>query len=239
MKYIYGPVNSRRLGFDLGISLTPHKTCSYDCVYCQLGKTGELTSHRHEYVSLEELTGELRGWMREHPADLKRLNFVTIAGFGEPTLHIRLAEAIREVKRLTHKRVAVITNASLMNDPAVRGQLLEADLVMPSLDAVTQAVFERIDRPAPGISVDDIIAGLIAFRQEYKGAIWLEVMLVKGVNDSLEEIGKLKSVIERIRPDKIQLNSPVRSTSEKEVPCLDREQLERIRKALGDKIEIV
>ncbi len=239
MKYIYGPVNSRRLGLDLGISLTPHKTCSYDCVYCQLGKTRELTSQRRECVPLVEVIGELRGWMREHPADLERLNFVTIAGFGEPTLYIHLGEAIHEVKRLTHKRVAVITNASLMNDPAVRRQLLEADLVVPSLDSVTQYIFERIDRPARGILVEDIIAGLIAFRQEYRGAIWLEVMLVKGVNDAPEEIRKLKSVIERIKPDKIQLNSPVRSTAENGVLCLDREQLDRIKKILGGEIEIV
>lgn len=239
MKYIYGPVNSRRLGFDLGISLTPHKTCSYDCVYCQLGKTVALTSQRRECVPLGEVIGELREWMREHPADLERLNFVTIAGFGEPTLDIHLGEAIREVKRLTHKRVAVITNASLMSDPVVRRQLLEADLVVPSLDSVTQDIFERIDRPAPGISVEDIIAGLIAFRQEYKGEIWLEVMLVKGVNDAPEEIRKLESVIERINPDKIQINSPVRSTTENGVLCLDREQLERIKNVLGGKVDIV
>ena len=238
MKFIYGPVKSRRLGFSLGLSLTPYKVCSFDCTYCQLGKTTEKTTQRKAYLKIEDILGELKSWLAANADESKKLNYITISGSGEPTLNTRIGELITEIKKITPIPVALITNASLLPDPLVRQSLLVADLIVPSLDAVSPNIFEKIDHPAVGINIENIISGLVSLRREFKGKFWLEVMLVKGLNDDLRQIKKLKGIIDTINPDKIQLNSPVR-TSEPGIFPVDKTKLEKIKDILGEKAEII
>ncbi len=239
MKYIYGPVKSRRLGLSLGISLTPYKICDFDCIYCQLGKTREPTVARKEYITIEEALNELRSWLQNNTEEAKSLNYITISGSGEPTLNIKIGEAIREIRKITTLPVAVITNASLLNDAQVREALLGAGLIVPSLNTVSLKIFRQIDRPHRNIKIEEIIHGLLSLRKEFQGKIWLEVMIVKGVNDDLGQIRRLKDIIDKINPDKVQINSPVRTTAEKDVFPADKRKLEKIREILGDKCEIV
>lgn len=239
MKYIYGPVNSRRLGLSLGITLTPYKICSFDCVYCQLGITKELTRERKEYLKAEDIVNELKLWLANNPKEAANLNYITISGSGEPTLNIKISEVITEIKKLTAIPIAVITNASLLDKIEVRQALSMTDLIAPSLDAATIEVLRKIDRPHPDTRLEDIVNGLINLRREFHGKVWLEVMLIKGINDSLEHIRKLKEVIDRINPHKIQLNSPVRTTAEPNIFAVGRNKLEKIRQILGDRCEII
>ena len=239
MKYIYGPVASRRLGLSLGVSLTPYKVCNFDCVYCQLGRTTQYSGERKEYVHAQDIIDELKAWFINSPEDVKDISYVTFSGSGEPTLHNKIGPLIAEIKNITGLKVAVITNASLFSNPEVRQSLLGADLIIPSLDAVTGGVLNKINRPASGINPEDIVNGLIEFRKQFRGKIWLEVMLVRGINDDLRHIKKLKIAIDKINPDKIQLNSPVRSTSEPDILFVDKAKLKKIQKLLGEKCEII
>ncbi|MDD2751729.1 MAG: radical SAM protein [Candidatus Omnitrophica bacterium] len=239
MKYIYGPVSSRRLGLSLGLSLTPYKVCSFDCLYCQLGRTTQVTLEKKDYIPIEEIIEELKSWFLHNPQQAQELKFITFSGSGEPTLNINIGKLIQEIKKIAPVPVAVITNASLLSEGAVRQAILEADLIVPSLDAVTMPVFLKIDRPAPGVEIEAIINGLIELRKEFKKEIWLEIMLVSGVNDDIRQVRKFVEVIEKIRPDRIQLNSPVRTTSEPDIFPVDRKKLERIKELLGEKCEIV
>ena len=239
MKYIYGPVKSRRIGLSLGLTLTPSKACSFNCVYCQLGPTRETTLERKEYIPIQEILEELKSWLANNNQKIAELNFITLSGSGEPTLNSGLGALIREIKKITNVPVAVITNSSLLKEPDVRSQLQQADLVVPSLDAVTQSVFEKVDRPHPGIKIEEIIDALITFRKEFRGKIWLEVMLASGINDDLRQIKKLKEAIDKINPDKIQVNSPVRTTAEPGIVPVEQKKLKKIKEILGDKCEIV
>jgi len=239
MKYIYGPIKSRRLGLSLGISLTKDKICDLDCIYCQWGSVGKTFSARKEYAKPEDILNELDCWIKKHPKEFGELKFVTFSGFGEPTLHSRLGELISSVKKITGAKIAVITNSTLLGEPRVRGDLLNVDLIVPSLDAVDPEIFKKIDRPDTAVDLDKIMEGLVALRKEFRGEIWLEIMLVKGVNDTDQHILGLKKIIEKINPDKIQLNSPVRKPAEKDVFPLDRVKLEEIKEILGSKAEII
>jgi wyosine [tRNA(Phe)-imidazoG37] synthetase (radical SAM superfamily) len=239
MRYIYGPINSRRLGLSLGVSLTPHKVCDFDCVYCQLGKTPQKSMERKIYVKVDEIMAEVNSWIANNPDAVKTLNFITLSGSGEPTLNSSIGELIDQIKKTIEVPVAVITNSSLLSDATVRSQISGADLIVPSLDAATEEAFQKLDRPLPGISLRELIDGLVNLRREFKGSIWLEVMLVKGVNDNLAHTRRLKEAIEMINPDKVQLNSPVRCTAEEAVEPLDAKHLQRIKELLGDKCEVI
>ena len=239
MKYIYGPIKSRRLGLSLGINLTPFKTCSFDCVYCQLGKTNRLTIFRSEYIKISEILDELKEWFNRHKDDPLALDYITISGSGEPTLNIKISDLIDQLKRLSSAKIALITNSSLLGDAALRQEILGADLIVPSLDAVTQELLVKVDRPHADLKIDEIISGLISLRKEFRGKIWIEVMLIKGLNDDIRHIRKLKSVMDRINPDKIQINSPVRTTSDEGVLPVAKSKLKEIKAILGDKAEII
>ena len=238
MKYLYGPVKSRRLGFSLGVSLTPYKVCSFDCTYCQLGATTLKTCQRKEYVDTSELLEELRLWFEQNVSS-SELSYITLSGSGEPTLNSKIGEIVSRIKQMTPIPVAVITNASLLSDPGVRQEIARADLIVPSLDAVADKIFARIDQPEAGIKSQDIVAGLVALRQEYRGKIWLEVMLISGVNDDLRHIKKIKEAIDRINPDKVQVNSPVRSSAQLDLRAVSEAKLKKIKALLGEKCEIV
>ncbi|MFH0791084.1 MAG: radical SAM protein [Candidatus Omnitrophota bacterium] len=239
MRYIYGPLRSRRLGNSLGINLTDYKTCSFDCVYCQLGKSIRKTQERKEYISIEEIINELKAGIANHSFEVKDLDYITLSGSGEPVLNIKIEQAIKEIKSLTNLPIAILTNASLLKDPSVRPAVQGVDLIVPSLDAVTQEIFEKINRPCPGINIKDIINGLIDLRKEFRGKIWLEIMLVRGINDDLRHIRKLKEVIDNISPDEIHLNSPVRAAAEMEISAVTKNKIEKIKRLLGDRCRIV
>jgi len=239
MKYIYGPIKSRRLGLSLGLSLSLHKTCNLDCIYCQWGSAPVTVSERKEYARVDEIISELKSWLQNNPREAKQLRFVTLSGLGEPTLNTCIGELIGQVRKITGANIAVITNSSLLGDPLVRKSILGVDLIVPSLDTVDPEIFKQIDRPCAGIKLDEIINGLVALRKEFPGKIWLEVMLVSGVNDDIRHIKELHKSIQRINPDKIQLNSPVRSTAEKNVFSVEKAKLEKIREMLGSKAEII
>ena len=203
-KHLFGPVPSRRLGMSLGVDLIPRKICSLDCVYCEVGKTTRLTVERKEYAPLDAVTAELRTYFADNPDP----DHITFSGSGEPTLHARIGEAIRAAKKLRPDiPVAVLTNGATLSDPAIRASLREADVVLPSLDAATDEVFRRINRPHSSLRIDDCIAGLVAFRNEFPGQIRLEVFILPDYNDSDRELAALKAAIERIRPDEVQINT--------------------------------
>lgn len=239
MRYIYGPVKSRRLGLSLGLNLTLPKICSFNCIYCQLGRTPIKTIERKVYIPIEEIFSELKLWLENNKAEAAGLNYISLSGSGEPTLNSRIGDLIVKIKALTNIPVAVITNASLLNMEPLRRQLLTADLLVPSLDAADDRIFQAIDRPVESLHIEEIIEGLVTLRKEFSGKIWLEVMLVRGLNDSLAHIRKLKEAIERIRPDKIQLNSPVRSPAERDLLPPTKNKLQKIKEILGKNCEII
>ncbi len=239
MKYIYGPVKSRRLGLSLGVTLTPCKVCSFDCIYCQLGNTTQKVNETKEYVKAEEVIRELTVWLQNNIETVKDLNYISFSGSGEPALNSKLGYLIIEIKKITSVPIAVITNSSMLVYPQVRQAIAHADLIIPSLDAVNPEVFIKINRPHDSFKLEEIIQGLISLRKEFQGQLWLEVMLVHGVNDDLRHIKKLAEVIENINPQKIQLNSPVRSTAEAQVSAVEKSKLEKIKEILGQRCQII
>jgi wyosine [tRNA(Phe)-imidazoG37] synthetase (radical SAM superfamily) len=236
MKYTYGPVPSRRLGRSLGVDLVPKKICTYDCIYCQIGRPTLQTVERKEYVPagsiLRDCEQSLRQWG-------EKLDYIAISGSGEPCLNTAIGKVIQGIKEMTTIPVAVITNSSLLYLEEVRQALRAADVVLPSLDAVTPAVFQTINRPLPSLAIGQIIQGLAAFRKEYKGRIWLEILLCRGVNDAGEEVERMREAIRIIRPDKVQLNTVVRPGVEDYAAALAPGRMEEIKKALGKDAEIV
>lgn len=238
MRYIYGPIKSRRLGLSLGLTLTPSKVCNLNCVYCQLGRTSSQFNERKEYIPIEDIFAELKWWLENDP-EAKNLNYITFSGSGEPTLNSGIGQLIERIKKISSAQIALITNSSLLNDPLVRRDILLADLIIPSLDAATPEIFAKIERPHPQVRLENIISGLMALRKEFRGKVWLEVMLVAGVNDDIRHIKKLKNIIDEIRPDKIQINSPVRSTAEPGILPVDKPKLEKIKEIFGDNCEII
>jgi wyosine [tRNA(Phe)-imidazoG37] synthetase (radical SAM superfamily) len=239
MKYIYGPIKSRRLGLSLGLNLSRTKICDLDCIYCQWGSVGKTFLERKEYVSPDEVIAELKSWLKNNPKEASALKFATFSGLGEPTLNTCIGELIDQVRKITGLKIAVITNSTLLGDPLVRRSILKADLIVPSLDAVDAEMFKQVDRPHPGVKLNEIIEGPVALRKEFSGLIWLEVMFVAGINDTPEHIQELNKVIKRINPDKIQINSPVRATAEKNVFPLEKSKLEKIKEIFGAKAEII
>jgi wyosine [tRNA(Phe)-imidazoG37] synthetase (radical SAM superfamily) len=235
VRHVYGPVPSRRLGFSLGVDILPFKTCSLDCVYCQLGPTVQQTIRRRRYFNEEEILAQVRAAIARD----RGIDFITFSGSGEPTLNSSLGRLIRRIKKMTSIPVALLTNSTTLTRPSVRQDLLAADVVVPSLDAATAASFRIVNRPHPSLKVAAVIAGLEKFRREFKGQIWLEVMLVRGINDSSGDIAALKKAVSRIKPDRIQLNTVVRPPAEKWARSLTRKALEKIRKELGKGAEVV
>ena len=203
-KHLFGPVPSRRLGMSLGVDLVPHKICSLNCIYCECGATNNLTTERKEYVSFNEIISELKDFFDKNDDP----DYITFSGAGEPTLNIHIGKVIDFLKtNYSEIPVAVLTNGSLLSSSEVRQELLKSDLILPSLDAATESVFKKIDRPSKNLNIANYIQGLINFRKEFKGAIWLEVMIIPGFNDDLENLKLLKEAIVKIRPEKVQLNT--------------------------------
>ncbi len=210
MGHVYGPVPSRRLGRSLGIDLVPFKTCSYDCIYCQLGRTTHKTVERREYIPVDAILAQLEQKLAGAP----RLDYIGLAGSGEPTLHAGIGRLILEIKRRTSTPVAVLTNGSLLGSAEVRDQLMEADLVLPSLDAGDARMFEAVNRPHPSLRLDEVVEGTAAFTRSFRGEVWLEVFLLVGMTGVLSEARKIAALVEHIGPARVQLNTVHRPPAE-------------------------
>lgn len=232
---IYGPVPSRRLGFSLGVDLVPYKICSYNCIYCQIGSTKETTIERKPYVSSEIILTQLFERLKEGIQP----DYITLGGSGEPTLNSEISSIIKGIKAYTDIPVAVLTNASLFMNEEVRRNLCGADVVLPSFDACDEGTFLKINRPHKSIDFKAIANGLIEFRKIYHGEIWLEIFIVKGINDTESMIRKFKQWTDKFEPDKIHLNTAVRPTAEIDVQTVSEEILNNFCKILGKNAEVI
>jgi len=245
MKYVFGPVPSRRLGQSLGIDTIPLKTCNWNCVYCQLGRTVPLTNRRQEYFPRDEILAEVQQALAAHKPG--EIDWVTFVGSGEPALHAGLGWLIQKVKELTdtstgsvHRLpVAVITNGALLYLPEVREELAAADAVLPTLDAGNAKLYRKINRPHPDITFERLVDGLIAFREEYQGKLWVEVMLVRGLNDTEEALFEIAAVLKRVQPDEVHINLPTRPPVETWVQPPSEEGLMRALAILGEIARVV
>ncbi|MEJ2008589.1 MAG: radical SAM protein [Acidobacteriota bacterium] len=237
MKHVFGPVPSRRLGRSLGIDPIPFKTCNWNCVYCQLGRTTPLTNVRRNYFPPRAIVAEVSEALKSRQA--AEIDWVTFVGSGEPTLHASLGWMIREVKGMTSVPVAVITNGSLLYQPEVCEELMAADAVLPTLDAGNEELYRTINRPHPSLTYDSLVDGLIAFRAVYTGRLWLEVMLVGGLNDTEEALRELAAVLQRIHPDEVHINLPIRPPAEPWVKPPEEEGLMRATALLGEIAHVV
>lgn len=235
MAQIFGPVPSRRLGFSLGVDVVPFKTCSLDCIYCQLGRTTNKTIQRKEHVASGSVLREIEEVLRQG----ERIDYVTFSGSGEPTLNSEIRKMISRIKKLTSIPVAILTNGTLLYQARIREDLMEADLVIPSLDTVTGGIFETVNRPHPSLEIEEVITGIDTFSQDFGGKVWLEIVLVKGINDSLEEIERVARVTGKMNLERIQLNTVVRPPAEEFAGPLSREDLENMKTVLGEKCEII
>ncbi len=238
MKYLFGPVNSRRLGLSQGIDLLTTKTCNFDCIYCEVGGTFIHTCERKEYTPTKEILAEIDELLAQD--DLaKPIDVFTITAMGEPTLHTGLGKIIRHIKEQTDKPVVILTNGAMMHLEDVRRELQAADIVIPSLDSARPESFRKIDRPAQCVDLDEMIDGISLFCKEFSGQVWLEVMLAKNINDQPRDIEALKEAIVRINPERVQLNTVVRPPLENFAKPLTQEELSHIAEQLPGNVEII
>ncbi len=223
-KHLFGPVPSRRLGRSLGVDLTPFKTCTLDCVFCQLGRTTNKTMDRHEYAPVWHVESELDAWIKEGG----KADYITLSGSGEPTLHARFGDVLQFVRERTAIPTALLSNGTLFWQPAVREAAKRADLVKLSLSAWDQSSFEQVNRPQAGIQFECLVEGQRAFRGGFHGKLWIEVFLLDGINTVQRDIRKIAALVESIAPDEIHLNTAVRPTAETFALAVPREQMEAL-----------
>ncbi len=224
-RYLFGPVPSRRLGISLGIDLVPMKTCTLNCIYCECGKTTDLSLTRREYVLFEAVKAEFIHYRANNP----KPDYITFSGSGEPTLNSRIGDVLHFIKSRSEKiPVAVLTNGTLLFDQQVRNDIKTADVVMPSLDAATSTAFKKVNLPHPRLGIESVIDGLCRFRRQYRGQIWLEVFIIPGLNDIPMELQALKTAIEKIAPDRIQLNTLDRPGTVASIRAATPEELKNI-----------
>jgi len=234
MAYVFGPVPSRRLGLSLGVDLIPPKTCTFDCLYCQVGRTTSRTLEPKTFVPVREVIAEIKRKILKNVPDA-----ITLAGSGEPTLYSEIDQVIASIKKMTKIKVALLTNGALFWKEEIRQRVLKADIIMPTLSSAFDHTFREIHRPHPGLDLATITNGLKMLRQDYKGQIFLEVIFLAGVNDTKKEVEALKNLIEQISPEKIHLNTVVRPPADSKAISLDRKKLEEINLIFGEKSEIV
>jgi wyosine [tRNA(Phe)-imidazoG37] synthetase (radical SAM superfamily) len=234
-RYIYGPVPSRRLGLSLGVDLVPFKTCTYDCIYCQLGRTTHKTAERREYVPMTDVLAELEQKLADGPVP----DYVTLSGSGEPTLNERLGQLIREIKKLTYIPIAVFTNGSLLWQCEVQDALMEADLVLPSLDAGDDHLFRYVNRPHREIAFDRMVQGITEFTRRFPKPVWLEVFLLAGVTGILPEVEKIAALARRIQPQRVQLNTVSRPPFEEFAWPVSWNQMKEFANLFDGKVEVI
>jgi len=219
--YVYGPVSSWRLSSSLGIDpvSTQEKTCTFDCVYCQAGQTEKLSNKRKVFIPTEEIIKRIKSL----PGDIK-IDYITFSGRSEPTLAKNLGEMIRKIKEIRKEKIAVITNASLMDRCDVNEDLKLADFVMIKFDAPKKDLFLKINKPAQGVDFDSILKGIKEFRSNYKGRLALQIMFIDKNKDYAKDLSKLAK---EINPDEVQINTPLRPC---EIKALSKEELDSIKK---------
>ncbi len=223
-KYLFGPVPSRRLGRSLGVDLTPHKTCTLDCVFCQLGRTTHNTVERKEYVPVRDVIEELEMWLQEN----ERTDYITLSGSGEPTLNSRFGEVLEFIRKETPYPAVILSNGTLFWMPEVREAACYADIAKLSLSVWDQLSFEQINRPHPDLQLKRVIEGQRAFRAEFKGQLWMEVFLVGGMNSRLRDVERIAELVEAVGPDEIHLNTAVRPPAEDFAVSLPRDEMEAV-----------
>ncbi len=233
--FVYGPVPSRRLGLSLGVDIVPYKKCPLDCIYCQIGRTPETSIDRQVYIPADRILTDVR----EKLSNGIDADHISLGGSGEPTLNSDIGTIIRQIKEISAIPVAVLTNGALLGDPEVRNALSAADVVLPSLDAPDEAVFQRINRPHPEISFAALVDGLIAFRKEYSGQIWLEIFFIDGFNTADDHLQGFRKLIDRIAPDKVHLNTAIRPTAEDYAGQVPEKILEAFVEVLGERAEVI
>lgn len=234
-KYLYGPVPSRRLGRSLGIDLVPFKTCTYNCIYCQLGRTTNKTIERCEYVPVKDIISELK--LKLAMGDSP--DYISIAGSGEPTLHSYIGELIGMIKNMTTIPVAVLTNGSLLYLPDVRSALMRADLVIPSLDAGDEKMFQYVNRPHPDISFNNMVNGLIEFTRDFPGQVWLEILLVSGVTGIAADAQKIADLAKKIGAKRVQLNTVCRPAAEEFACAVERNQMKNLARLFPGEVDVI
>jgi wyosine [tRNA(Phe)-imidazoG37] synthetase (radical SAM superfamily) len=232
--HIFGPVPSRRLGLSLGVDLIPAKTCTYDCLYCQVGKTTHRRTRRGPFVPVGEVLSELEERLKEVTPD-----FITLSGSGEPTLYSGIGALIEGIRARTGARIALITNGSLLWNEQVRKGIAGADLILPTLCTTSEETFRLIHRPAESLRLERVIEGMRRLRREFRRDLFLEVMLLRGINDSEMELESLKRAVREISPDRIQLNTVVRPPSDPDALPLDSARMEAIKTFLGPPAEVI
>ena len=233
--YTFGPVPSRRLGRSLGIDFVPFKTCTYDCIYCQLGRTTAKTMERKEYAPMRAVLQEVEEKLNKiSPPD-----YITLSGSGEPTLHSGIADIISGIKKISSIPVAVLTNGSLLWIDEVRRAISGGDLVIPSLDAGSKETFARVNRPHGGIPFQEMVEGLSSFRKTFRGPVWLEVFITGGVTDSEDELVRIRNLTEQIAPERIQLNTAVRTPAEAYAGLVPKERMKEISGLFGGNCEVI
>ncbi len=220
-QYVFGPVNSKRLGHSLGIDVTPKKICTYDCIYCQIGKNENTKVKQIETADVDSIVFEVQKYLHKY----KNLEYITFAGSGEPTLYKDIKRLIIELRETTNIPVCLITNGSLFYKQEIREQVLRADLVIPSLDAGCDETFQKINQPNKAIEFDKMVDGLIKFSHLYKGSLWLEVFIIEGVNDNADEMGKIADIASKMKLEKLQLLTADRPVAYKEYKAVSYEKL--------------
>jgi wyosine [tRNA(Phe)-imidazoG37] synthetase (radical SAM superfamily) len=235
MRYLFGPVPSRRLGYSLGVDIIPHKVCTLDCVYCQLGSTTDKTIERKSYVKSGPVLAEIDVLL----ASNTQIDCITFSGSGEPTLNTCLGDIIAGIKSRCTIPVTVLTNGSLLYVPEVRSDLLKADIVCPSFDAATPESFRRINQPHESITLDLMIEGLKKFRYKFTGKIYLEVMLSRGINDSVQELAAFAKILPAFEADRIQINTVIRPAAADGIWAVSPATLEQARTLFGPNAEII
>ena len=231
LQYVFGPVRSGRLGASLGLDLLGARICTFDCLYCEAGVTEALTTVRKPYVSARRILDELAAWKAAGHA---MPDVVTLGGLGEPCLNSELGDIIAATKELFPDiPVAVLTNSSLLPDPDVRGALSAADMVLPSMDTLVAAEYQLLNRPHAAIGLDAIRQGLLDFRASYGGSIFLEVLLLAGINDSAANLDLLQGFCRELRPERVDVVTMSRPGAHRGAAAVSRETLARFRDALG------
>ena len=233
-KCVFGPVPSRRLGLSLGIDLLPFKTCSMDCVYCECGATTNLTCERKEYFPTESVIAELDHVLSNKP----NIDWITFSGVGEPTLHSGIGRIIRHIREhYPEIPVCLLTNASLLGDPALQEELAGISLIVPSLDGSNEEELFKINRQSPSVTLRSVMNGLLAFRKRHPDiTMWLEIFIVPGVNDSPESAERFRTLAAQLKPDKVQLNSLDRPGVVEWIRPAEPAVLDRIAAVIGQSV---
>jgi len=234
-RYLFGPVPSRRFGRSLGVDLSKPKTCSLDCIFCQLGRTADASAGRKEYVPTGDVISELKDWLETNG----QADYITLSGSGEPTLHSRFGEVLEFIREKSKIPALLLTNGTMLYLPEVRRAAAHASVVKVSLSAWDDASYARVNRPHPELRFEDLVEGERAFRKEFEGRLFLELFLIKGINAAPEDVKKISALAKSIAPDRVQLNTAIRPPAEHFAIPLGREEMQALSTLFDPPAEII